>query len=139
MVKVWEKVLTFLGLMEETGEEVLEEVEFGRPQGRKAPVLNLQGSRNNMRLVIVRPAEFGEAQAIVENIKSKKPVLVNLEGAEPGEARRIIDFLSGATYALDGNMQKVSQHIFVFAPAQVEVNAQLHRGYEERVAATREE
>lgn len=139
MPKVWEKVLTFLGLMEETEEEVLEEVEFNRPRGRKAPVLNLHNSKS-MRLVIAKPVDFAEAQPMVENIKAKKPVLINLEGAEPGEARRIVDFLSGATYALDGNMQKVSQQIFVFAPPQVEVNAYLQRSLEERsVAATREE
>jgi len=139
VAKIWEKVGTFLGLMEEAEEEVLEEVEFTRPRGRKAPVLNLYNSKN-MRLVIAKPAEFAEAQAIVEHIKLRKPVLVNLEGTEPSEAQRIIDFLSGATYGLDGNMQKVSLQIFVFAPAQVEVDAQVYRGLEERIiAAARKE
>ena len=136
MAKFWDKALTFLGLMEETeDEETIEDVEFGKPQAqRKSPVLNLHtGSGNkNMRLVIVKPQEYAEAQAIVEHIKNKKPVLVNLEETEPEQAKRIIDFLSGATYAVDGNMQKVSQQIFVFAPPQVEVNAEFRRELAER-------
>lgn len=135
MTKLWEKALTFLGLYEEVEEEeTRSEVEFARPAARKQNVVNLHANKN-MRLVIMRPAEFSEAQAIVDHIKTKRPVLVNLEETEINEARRIVDFLSGATYALDGNMQKVSQHIFVFAPSQVEVNAELHREISERPAA----
>jgi cell division inhibitor SepF len=121
--------------MEDTEEESLEEVDFVRTPARKAAVLNLHSSKN-MRLVIVKPYEFAEAQQIVENIKARKPVLVNLEETEISEARRIVDFISGATYALDGNMQKVSQQIFVFAPSQVEVNAQVYRSLQERETAT---
>ncbi len=47
-------------------------------------------------------------------------------------AKRIIDFISGATYALDGNMQKVSQQIFVFTPAQVEINDEMRKELNER-------
>ncbi|MBS4023693.1 MAG: cell division protein SepF [Dethiobacter sp.] len=135
MAKLWEKLLSFFGLMEDTEEESLEEVDFVRTPARKAAVLNLHSSKN-MRLVIVKPYEFAEAQQIVENIKARKPVLVNLEETEISEARRIVDFISGATYALDGNMQKVSQQIFVFAPSQVEVNAQVYRSLQERETAT---
>ncbi len=129
MAKLWEKILSFLGLMEIAEEESLEDVEFVRTPARKAAVLNLHSSKN-MRLIIAKPYEFEESQQIVEQIKGRRPVLVNLEETEVHEARRIVDFISGATYALDGNMQKVSQQIFVFAPSQVEVNAQAYRGME---------
>lgn len=131
MAKFWDKLLTFLGLIEEAEEEeTIGEVEFGKPQApRRGNVYNLQSvnSSKNMRLVISKPREFAEAQAIVDHIKNRKPVLVNLEETETEAARRIIDFISGATYAVDGNMQKVSQQIFVFAPSQVEVNAEMRR------------
>lgn len=133
----------FLGLIEETeDEETIEEVEFVKPKtARRGAVLNLQSSNNkNMRLIIAKPQDYSEAQAIVEHIKNKKPVLVNLEETEKSEAKRIIDFISGATYALDGNMQKVSQQIFVFAPAQVEVNAEIRKELSDRpVAVTLED
>lgn len=144
MAKLWDKTLSFLGLVEETEEEeVLDRAEFVRAPARKGAVLSLHsgkgGSDKSMRLIIVKPREFAEAQLIVEHIKTKKPVLVNLEGAEHSEARRIIDFLSGATFALDGNMQKVSQQIFVFAPPQVEVNATQPDAAERGLAGRREE
>ena len=68
-----------------------------------------------MRLVISKPYEFAEAQTIVEHIKNRRPVLVNLEDTEKDEAKRIIDFISGATYALDGNMQKKPANLY-FCP-----------------------
>ncbi|MBT9173728.1 MAG: Cell division protein SepF [Syntrophomonadaceae bacterium] len=144
MAKLWEKTLSFLGLVEETEEEeVLSQAELARTPARKGAVLNLHSGKGNngrgMRLIIAKPREFAEAQLIVEHIKTRKPVLVNLEGTEHNEARRIIDFLSGATFALDGNMQKVSQQIFVFAPAQVEVNATQQPEAAERALARREE
>jgi cell division inhibitor SepF len=139
LAKIWEKVLSFLGLMEETEEETLEDLEFAGKPARKASVLNLHNNKNsnnkNMRLVIVKPYEFAEAQQIVEHIKARKPVLVNLEETDMSEARRLVDFISGATFALDGNMQKVSQQIFVFAPSQVEVNAQVYRDMDARDTA----
>jgi cell division inhibitor SepF len=141
VAKLWEKALTFLGLIEETEEEEIieEDMEFVRPPARKGAVLNLHSGKN-MRLVITKPGEFSEAQQIVEHIKNRKPVLVNLEETEKNESKRIIDFISGATFALDGNMQKVSQQIFVFAPAQVEVNAEIRKELSDRgVAATLEE
>ncbi|NLP37480.1 MAG: cell division protein SepF [Firmicutes bacterium] len=131
MAKFWDKILTFLGLIEEEEEEeTISDVEFARSQRtRKGNIYNLHSvnSSKDLRLVITKPREFEEAQAIVDHIKNRKPVLVNLEEAEAEAARRIIDFISGATYAVDGNMQKVSQQIFVFAPLQVEVNAEFRR------------
>jgi len=131
VAKFWDKILTFLGLIEEEEEEeTISDVEFARSQRtRKGNIYNLHSvnSSKDLRLVITKPREFEEAQAIVDHIKNRKPVLVNLEEAEAEAARRIIDFISGATYAVDGNMQKVSQQIFVFAPLQVEVNAEFRR------------
>ncbi|MCR3921806.1 MAG: cell division protein SepF [Firmicutes bacterium] len=129
MATFWDKTLMFLGLVEETEEEeTFDDIESTQKPARRGTVLNLHtSSSKNMRLVITKPQEFAEAQPIVDHIKNKKPVLVNVEETEKSEAKRIIDFISGATYALDGNMQKVSQQIFVFAPAQVEVNADIRK------------
>jgi len=133
MARIWEKALTFLGLVEETEEEeIVAETSYSRSQPRKGNVVNLHNGKNNLRLIITRPREFSETQQIVEHIKAKKPVLVNLEDTDKGEAVRIIDFLAGATFAMDGNMQKVSQQIFVFAPPQVQVNADSRRETEVR-------
>ena len=137
MATLWEKTLTFLGLVEEAPEEeTVEVMERNLPPARKGNVINLHSTNTSMRLVITKPYEFAEAEAIVRHIKNKKSVLVNLEETEISEAKRIIDFISGATYALDGNMQKVSPQIFVFAPAQVEINAEMRKELSERGIVT---
>ena len=79
------------------------------------------GSSNKVQLVLVRPESFNDAPTIAANMRAKKAVVLNLEGVEKGLARRIVDFLSGCGYALDGNVKKVSQSTYVFCPYNMEV------------------
>lgn len=78
-------------------------------------------STNAFKLVLIEPRTFEECPKLVDSLKSKKPVIINLEKLETEIARKIFDFLSGATYALDGNVQKVANNIFIFAPANVDI------------------
>ncbi|MCI7145623.1 MAG: cell division protein SepF [Clostridiales bacterium] len=78
---------------------------------------------NAFKLVVIEPQGFDECSRLVDNLKSRKPVIVNLEKLEPDTARKIFDFLGGATYALNGNVQKVSSNIFIFAPENVAIYA----------------
>ena len=81
------------------------------------------------KLVVIEPKAFDECPALVDNLRSKKPVIINLEKMETDTARKIFDFLSGATYALNGNVQKVANNIFVFAPENVDIMASIdHKG-----------
>jgi len=81
------------------------------------------------KLVVTEPKAFDECPRLVDNLKSKKPVIINLEKLEADTARKIFDFLSGATYALNGNVQKISNNIFVFAPESVDIAANVeHKG-----------
>ena len=79
------------------------------------------GSSNKIQLVLVRPESFNDAPTIAANMRAKKAVVLNLEGVEKGLARRIVDFLSGCGYALDGTVKKVSQSTYVFCPYNMEV------------------
>ena len=72
-----------------------------------------------LKLVVMQPENFEDARDIANHLKSKKPVVMNLESVEKDVARRIVDFLSGAVFALDGNIQKVSNGIFLIAPYNV--------------------
>ncbi len=72
-----------------------------------------------LKLVVMQPECFEDARDIANHLKSKKPVVMNLESVDRDVARRIVDFLSGAVYALDGNIQKVSNGIFLIAPYNV--------------------
>ncbi len=74
-----------------------------------------------MKVIIHQPSKFDETATIVDNLKNRKPVVINLENIDPDLARKIFDFCSGALYALDGQIQKVSKGIFILAPSNVDI------------------
>lgn len=76
-----------------------------------------------MKMIVVEPQGFDECPRLVDSLKAKKPVVINLENLDTDVARKIFDFLSGATYALNGNVQKIANNIFVFAPSNVDVTS----------------
>lgn len=99
--------------------------DYGRNQSynitTKNKVVNIH-SNAQMKVVIHQPNEFDETAAIVDNLKNRKPVIINLESLDPDLARKIFDFCSGALYALDGQIQKVSKGIFILAPSNVDIS-----------------
>ncbi len=76
------------------------------------------------KLVVIEPKGFDECSKLVDSLKSRKPIIVNLEKLDSDTARKIFDFLGGATYALNGNVQKVANNIFIFAPENVSIFAE---------------
>ena len=78
---------------------------------------------SQFKMVVIEPKSFDESPKLVDNLKAKKPVIINLEKLESDTARKIFDFLSGATYALNGNVQKIANNIFVFVPENVDVTS----------------
>ncbi len=88
---------------------------------RSSRVVKLHNTSAQMRVVVIQPESFDEARDITNHLKSRKPIVVNLESVDKAVARRIIDFLSGAVYALDGDIQKVSNGIFIIAPNNVDI------------------
>lgn len=89
-----------------------------REGGKRNKVVKIHTTAQ-LKLVVMQPESFEDARDIANHLKSKKPVVMNLESVERDVARRIVDFLSGAVYALDGNIQKVSNGIFLIAPYNV--------------------
>ena len=75
------------------------------------------------KLVLIEPKSFEECPKLVDCLKGRRPVIINLEKLETEVARKIFDFMSGATYALAGNVQKVANNIFIFAPDNVDISA----------------
>lgn len=95
-------------------------------ENKDTRVLNMAArttSPNQFKMVVIEPRAFDECPKLVDSLKAKKPIIINLEKIESDTARKIFDFLSGATYALNGNVQKVANNIFVFAPESVDVTA----------------
>lgn len=97
-----------------------EPVEERLASRRSSRVVKLHDTPNQqMKVVVIQPESFEEARDITNHLKSKKPIVVNLESVEKEVARRIVDFLSGAVYALDGDIQKISNGIFLIVPNNV--------------------
>jgi len=76
---------------------------------------------NFVRMVVFQPQTYDDTQTIIDNLKAGKPVIVNLETLNPDIAQRVLDFIGGAIYALDGNVRKVSKGIFLLAPEGVDI------------------
>ncbi|RCX16820.1 cell division inhibitor SepF [Anaerobacterium chartisolvens] len=132
MAKLFDKVLNFVGWEAEEEEEIIEDQDLVKDQvlhpqfsplsskKQQSKVVNIH-SASQFKVVIMQPENFDDAQDICDHLKNKKPVVVNLEQVEKECAQRIIDFLSGSIYALDGTIQKVAAGIFVIAPNNVDV------------------
>lgn len=82
-------------------------------------------TQKQVRVIVVEPVSFEEAQGIAEHLKARKSVILNLERTDANLSQRIVDFISGTTYALGGNMQKVGNGIFLFVPNNVDISGEL--------------
>jgi cell division inhibitor SepF len=82
------------------------------------------GSGSQVRVHLVLPRSFNDAQQIADRFKDSVPVILNLQSADTELSKRLIDFASGLTYALDGSMQRVADKVFLLTPRNVEVSAE---------------
>ena len=102
---------------------------FGR-RNRDSKVVNMpqqQANNNAIKMVISQPTSFEQSDEICSFLKERKSVIVNLEYVNKDIARRIVDFISGGVYALDGYIQKVSNSIFLVAPSNYEITNEMAR------------
>jgi cell division inhibitor SepF len=88
------------------------------PPGRAA------NGRSDVRVHLVIPKSFNDAQDVADKFKDSIPVIINLQGSESDLSKRLIDFASGLTYALDGGMQRIADKVFLLTPRNVEVSAE---------------
>ena len=137
MAKLLEKVLDFVGW--ETDEDYEDDIyedeiiestphraerhtsQKRNPQGK---VLNMNNN-NNLKVVVLSPQNILEARELCDHLRSNKPIIMNVEGIDTPLAQRMVDFLSGAVYCLDGDIQKISSGIFLATPASIEITGDL--------------
>lgn len=135
MSTIFNKVLNFVGWETEDEEEDMDMVEstedfeeevkkpqFVQPITKRSQnkVVNIH-STSQFKVIVMQPESFNDARDVCDHLKNKKPIVVNLGSVQKETAQRIIDFLSGSIYALDGNIQKVSSDIFIVAPHNVDI------------------
>lgn len=89
-------------------------------------VVSLQSvQKSATKVILVEPRVYAEAQDITDHLKSRRSVVVNLQRIGREEGRQIVDFLSGAVYALGGDIQKVGSSIFLCTPDNVEISGNI--------------
>jgi cell division inhibitor SepF len=80
--------------------------------------------RGEVRVHLVVPKSFNDAQDVADKFKEAIPVIVNLQATDSNLSVRFVDFVSGLTYALDGGMQRIAEKVFLLTPRNVEVSAE---------------
>ncbi len=124
------KVKYFIGVQDLEEEEMYEDEQVYddydaavTSQTRKSnnKVLNIH-TNANMKIVVHEPLSYDEAPGIIDDLKSRKTVVVNLEQLDSIVKKQIFDFINGGLYAMEGNIQKVTKDIFIFAPSNVEID-----------------
>ena len=88
------------------------------------PAIEAVPNPNAVRVHLVLPRSFNDAQQIADKFKQSIPVILNLQSADTELSKRLIDFASGLTYALNGGMQRVADKVFLLTPRNVEVSAE---------------
>ena len=94
------------------------------PEPRRLRGVESVPNPGSVRVHLVLPRSFNDAQQIADRFKEGVPVILNLQGSDQELAKRLIDFGSGLTYALDGGMQRVADKVFLLTPRNVEVSAE---------------
>lgn len=134
MTSFMNKFKYFMGI-EDLEEEYDEEYEYDDYDEVETPVdIKTKKLNNNvvnihtnasMRLMVHEPINYEDAPKIIDDLKSRKTVIVNLEQLDSVIKRQIFDFINGGLYALEGNIYKVTKDIFVLAPDNVEIDGKL--------------
>ena len=108
-------------------EEIEEKSNIFKRRNNNKVVSMPQTQSQAIQMVISQPTNFEQSEEICRFLKDKKSIIVNLEYVNKDVARRIVDFISGGVYALDGYIQKVSNSIFLVAPSNYEITNEMAR------------
>ena len=88
---------------------------------REGKVVNLGGAGGQMQVVLVKPERFETAAEIADQLRAKRAVLINLETTPKEVTRRLVDFLSGVAYAIDGKVKKIAANTYIITPPNVDL------------------
>ena len=108
--------------------DVEENNQFAPANSSKVTPMRQPASRRgnaNMEVCVVKPTSVDDSREITETLLAGRTVILNLEGMDLEIAQRIIDFISGATFAISGNLQKISNYIFLVTPTNVDISGDL--------------
>jgi cell division inhibitor SepF len=106
---------------QEDGEEY-ETMSRSRRDQKSQNIVSLQSVQQQVKVVLVEPRTYSEAQEIADQLKSRRAIVMNLQRIPLDQAKRIVDFLSGTVYAIGGDIQKLGPNTFMCTPDNVDVS-----------------
>ncbi|NBD32373.1 MAG: cell division protein SepF [Cyanobacteria bacterium] len=93
----------------------------------KSNVIGMPGANNGLNeIVMLEPQSFEKMAEVIQVLRERKTVILNLNMMEPDDAQRAVDFVAGGTYAIDGHQERVGESIFLFTPSCVQVTSRSH-------------
>ncbi len=131
MPKIVKQIMEFVGFDTPDEEDVFEldnepvavsdtRTKTVNPLDKRSKVVNIHTTAQ-LKVVVMSPMSFDEARDVADYLKTKNPVVINLETLPKDLSRRMVDFLSGAVYALGGSIQKIANGIFLATPYNVSI------------------
>lgn len=103
-----------------------EQQHYSNPSS-KSNVIGMPGANNGLNeIVVIEPQSFEKMPEVIQALRERKTVLLNLNMMEPDDAQRAVDFVAGGTFAIDGNQERVGESIFLFTPNCVNVTSRSH-------------
>ena len=125
---------SIFGNKDEEDEEEDNELYTGKKSSKDA-LKNMTGDGNKM--ILFEPRAYSESQQIADYLKTSNAVIVNLKRVTPDQAKRIVDFLSGTLYAIEGGLQKLGGGIFLCTPSSVPVEGKISDDKDAKAAAVK--
>ena len=136
------RIKTWVGFVAGDEDEIYEEMamenEFSTRENmssdssynlRKKPNLKVltHPSANLYEVKVIEPRSYDESLEIVNSLSEKKSIILNLHLLDAEQSQRIVDFLSGATHALDGNQQRIGEGVFIFTPKNIAISSETEK------------
>ena len=128
--KLWDNIMDFFGLKDgltnltENDEIGEEQPSQSKQDQSKIVSINRSNRQKKFKVIFHNPSSFDEVEEIVDDLKNNKAVIINLEDKDHNMARRFIDFVSGAVYGLNGNIQKIGSGVFIFTPNNIKIDGE---------------
>jgi len=112
--------------------------EEGEQTHQENPIKSAHNRKNNLKVLshpaaspyevmVIEPRSFDEALEVANNLRSRKSLILNLHLLDAEQSQRVVDFVSGATHAIDGHQQKVGEGVFVFTPNNVNISVETEK------------
>jgi len=119
---IFTKLKDFVGISEQPEDE--DETDYEEMNWEKSsPQDSMPGiNNNNAEVVVIEPHSFEEMPQVIQTLRERKSVVLNLNVMDPEEAQRAVDFVAGGTYAIDGHQERIGESIFLFTPSCVKVS-----------------